>query len=114
MLLSLYEREGRLPRAVALGTWQVDLPMLRAAHRPVVLPGPGGDVEPWLAAELPDAERAPRGGPEGWNDAVLAILTGRRLPALAPVARLGDGHQGSGGEATCGWPTSDPTPRLRC
>lgn len=65
MLLSLYEREGRLPRAVALGTWQVDLPMLRAAHRPVVLPGPGGDVEPWLAAELPDAERAPRGGAGG-------------------------------------------------
>ena len=45
-LLSLYEREGRLPTAIALGAWQVDLPMLRAAHRPVVLPGPGGGVEP--------------------------------------------------------------------
>jgi mannosyl-3-phosphoglycerate phosphatase len=82
-LLSLYEREGRLPKAIALGTWQVDLPMLRAAHRPVLLPGPGGKVEPSLLAALPHAERAPRGGPEGWNDTVLAVLTGRRLPAAA-------------------------------
>jgi hypothetical protein len=60
----------------------VDLPMLRAAHRPIVLPGPGGRLEARLAAELPQAERAARGGPEGWNDAVLAVLTGRRLAAV--------------------------------
>jgi mannosyl-3-phosphoglycerate phosphatase family protein len=82
-LLSLYEREGRLPNAIALGTWQVDLPMLRAVHRPVLLPRPGGTVEPCLLAALPHAERARRGGPEGWNDAVLAVLTGRRLPVAA-------------------------------
>jgi mannosyl-3-phosphoglycerate phosphatase len=82
-LLSLYEREGRLPKAIALGTWQVDLPMLRAVHRPVLLPRPGGTVEPCLLAALPHAEHARRGGPEGWNDAVLAVLTGRRLPAAA-------------------------------
>ena len=97
-LLSLYEREGRLPRAIGLGAWQVDLPMLHAVHRPIVLPGPGGRVEPRLAADLPHAERATCAGPEGWNDAVLAVLTGRRLPALAPRARLGDGHPGMGGE----------------
>jgi predicted mannosyl-3-phosphoglycerate phosphatase (HAD superfamily) len=73
-LLSLYEREGRLPRTVALGAWQVDLPMLRAAHRPILLPGPGGRVEPWLVAELPRRSARPQGGPEGWNDAVLAVL----------------------------------------
>jgi len=82
-LLSLYEREGERPRTVALGTWPVDLPMLQAAHRPIVLPGPAGCVEPQLAAGLPHAERATRGGPEGWNDAVLAVLTGRRLPAVS-------------------------------
>jgi mannosyl-3-phosphoglycerate phosphatase family protein len=82
-LLSLYEREGRLPNAIALGTWPVDLPMLRAVHRPVLLPRPGGTVEPCLLAALPHAERARRGGPEGWNDAVLAVLTGRRLPVAA-------------------------------
>jgi mannosyl-3-phosphoglycerate phosphatase family protein len=82
-LLSLYEREGRLPNAIALGTWPVDLPMLRAVHRPVLLPRPGGTVEPCLLAALPHAERARRGGPGGWNDAVLAVLTGRRLPVAA-------------------------------
>ena len=68
---------------MALGAWPVDLPMLRAAHRPVVLPGHGGNVEPCLLAALPHAERAPRGGPKGWNDAVLTVLTGHRLPAAA-------------------------------
>jgi mannosyl-3-phosphoglycerate phosphatase len=82
-LLSLYEREGRLPKAMGLGTWPVDLPMLRAVHRPVLLPGPDGTVDPSLLAALPRAERAPRAGPGGWNDAVLAVLTGRRLPAAA-------------------------------
>jgi predicted mannosyl-3-phosphoglycerate phosphatase (HAD superfamily) len=85
-LLSLYEREGSLPRVIALGTWQVDLPMLRAAHRPIVLPDATGRVEPWLVAGLPHAERAPCGGPQGWNDAVLAVLTGCRLPSLCPGA----------------------------
>jgi mannosyl-3-phosphoglycerate phosphatase len=89
-LLSLYQREGRLPTAIALGAWQLDLPMLRAVHRPVVLPGRGGGVEQRLAAELKHAERARRGGPEGWNDAVLAVLAGRRLPTVSPEARPGD------------------------
>jgi len=85
-LLALYEREGRIPEAIGLGSWPVDLPMLRAVHRPIVLPGPGSRVEPTLAAGLPRAERAWQGGPRGWNDAVLAALTGRRLPSLCPGA----------------------------
>lgn len=82
-LLSLYEREGRLPQTIALGAWPIDLPMLRAAHRPVLLPDPDGKFEPVLVASLPHAERAPSCGPEGWNEAVLTVLTGRRLPAAA-------------------------------
>jgi mannosyl-3-phosphoglycerate phosphatase len=82
-LLSFYEREGRTVEAVALGTWQVDLPMLRAVQRPIVLPGPGGLIEPVLAAGLPRAERAWQGGPRGWNDAVLSALAQRPLPVLA-------------------------------
>jgi mannosyl-3-phosphoglycerate phosphatase len=84
-LLSLYEREGMRPRTVALGAWVLDLPMLRAAHRPVVLPAAGGRLEPLLVQELPGAERARRGGPAGWNDAVLAVLTGHRLPGVSAV-----------------------------
>jgi mannosyl-3-phosphoglycerate phosphatase family protein len=84
-LLSLYEREGRRPEAIGLGTWPADLPMLRAVRRPIVLPGPGGRVEPQLAAGLPGAERAWQGGPRGWNEAVLSALGQRRLPAIAAV-----------------------------
>jgi mannosyl-3-phosphoglycerate phosphatase len=96
-LLSLYEREGSLPRAIGLGAWQVDLPLLRAVHRPVVLPGPSGALEPLLKAALPRAERAPCPGPEGWNDAVLSVLAGRRLPTVAAELGLArapriDGH----------------------
>ena len=72
-----------MPEAIGLGSWPVDLPMLRAVHRPIVLPGPGGRVEPLLASGLPRAERAWHGGPRGWNDAVLCVLARRRLPELA-------------------------------
>jgi mannosyl-3-phosphoglycerate phosphatase family protein len=82
-LLSLYAREGIRPRAVALGTWAVDLPMLRAAQQPVVMPGPGGRLEPQLVAGLRGAGRARRSGPAGWNDAVLDVLTGHRLPGVS-------------------------------
>lgn len=90
-LLALYDREGRLPETIGLGCWEVDLPMLRAVDRPIVLPGAGGRVEPALAAGLGRAERAWQGGPRGWNDAVLAALTGRRLPSLGAVERAA-GH----------------------
>ena len=81
-LLALYEREGRMPEAIGLGSWPIDLPMLRAVHRPIVLPGPGGRIEPSLAAGLPRAERAWQGGPRGWSDAVLSALARRRLPGV--------------------------------
>jgi mannosyl-3-phosphoglycerate phosphatase len=106
-LLALYEREGRAPEAIGLGCWQVDLPMLRAVQRPIVLPGPESRVEPTLAAGVPRAERAWQGGPRGWNDAVLAALTGRRLPSLSRGAgepRLGRASEPvrSGGVAARG------------
>jgi predicted mannosyl-3-phosphoglycerate phosphatase (HAD superfamily) len=87
-LLSLYEREGRPPEAIGLGTWPLDLPMLRAVARPIVLPGAGGRVDPDLAAGLRGAERAWQPGPLGWNEAVLAALGRRRLPRVpAPPRR---------------------------
>lgn len=88
-LLALYEREGSAPETIGLGVWPIDLPMLRSVHRPIALPGPDGRVEPVLAAGLAGAERAWRGGPSGWTDAVLGTLAGRRLPPLAPPVDRG-------------------------
>jgi mannosyl-3-phosphoglycerate phosphatase len=85
-LLSLYEREGRLPEAIGLGTWPMDLPMLRSVPRPIVLPAAGGRVEAELAAGLPGAERAWQAGPRGWNEAVLSALSQRALPRIPAIA----------------------------
>ena len=86
-LLSLYEREGRAVEAVALGTWQVDLPMLRAVQRPIVLPGPGG---PSSRAR----RRAPAGG---------ARLAGRAgagtMPSWPSLPAVPSAHRLPGGPA---------------
>jgi mannosyl-3-phosphoglycerate phosphatase len=71
-VMSLYQREGPLPRAIAIGAWPTDVPMLKAVHRPVVIPTPEGAIDPDLAAALPRAVRAGRGGARGWSEAVLA------------------------------------------
>lgn len=101
-LLALYERDGHLPDAIALGAWELDLSMLRAVHRPIVLPGPDGRVDSHLAEALPRAERAPAGGPEGWNEAVLTVLTGRRLPTLGQERRSEAAPAAKGATAPAG------------
>ena len=56
--------------------------MLKAVQRAIVIPRRSGAVDPELAAALPAAERASAAGPQGWNDAVLAVLEGRTLPPV--------------------------------
>lgn len=85
-LLALYERAGRGLPAAGLGDAETDLSMLRAVSRPIVVPRRDGKFDPALAAQLPDAERAPLPGPAGWNAAILALLEGRRLPRLREAA----------------------------
>lgn len=68
--------------SIGLGDAANDLSFLRVVDRPVVVPQPHGAADPALAAALPHAERAPGPGPVGWNAAVLAILSGARLPPL--------------------------------
>jgi mannosyl-3-phosphoglycerate phosphatase len=82
VLLGLYASVGRRFTTVGLGDSLNDLPMLQAANRPVVVPRPGGQVDPALRDALPDAERAPAPGPVGWNSAVLAVLRDERLPRV--------------------------------
>ncbi len=78
---------GRRGSTVGLGDSSNDLSLLQTVDRPVIVPRAGGRLDPDLARALPRAERAPRPGPSGWNDAVLAILAGRTLPAVGEVAR---------------------------
>jgi mannosyl-3-phosphoglycerate phosphatase family protein len=68
--------------SLGLGDAATDLPLLQAVSRPIVVPGPDG-VDPALAAALPRAERAPAPGPAGWNDAVLAALSGTTLALVS-------------------------------
>jgi hypothetical protein len=68
---------------VGLGDAANDLPLLLAVERPIVIPRPGGGLDPALARALPGAEQAPAPGPAGWNAAVLRLLEGGRLQTVA-------------------------------
>jgi mannosyl-3-phosphoglycerate phosphatase len=82
-LLDIYGLARRRFHTVALGDAANDLSMLEQSDRPIVVPRPNGSLEPTLASGLPRAERAPAPGPTGWNEAVLAVLRGERLPSVA-------------------------------
>jgi mannosyl-3-phosphoglycerate phosphatase len=81
-LLGLYAAAGRRFRTVALGDAANDLTMLQTVDRPIVIPLADGRLDPVLAAAVPQAERAPVPGPPGWNEAVLTVLKGQRLPTI--------------------------------
>ena len=81
-LIGVFAAAGRLFRTAALGDAANDLTMLQTVDRPVVVPLADGRLDAVLAAALPQAERAPAPGPPGWNEAVMALLQGRRLPTI--------------------------------
>jgi mannosyl-3-phosphoglycerate phosphatase len=81
-LLGLYAADRLRFRTVALGDAANDLTMLQTVDRPIVIPLADGRLDPVLAAALPNAERAPAPGPVGWNEAILTVLNGRRLPTI--------------------------------
>ncbi len=84
-LLALYQRSGQHVYSVGLGDAGTDVSLLLAVDRPIVVPRADGSLDPALAAKLPNAARAPRPGPEGWNEAILAVLDGRSLPCVSSV-----------------------------
>jgi mannosyl-3-phosphoglycerate phosphatase len=82
-LLANYARAGDVISTIGLGDAETDLSLLRTVDRPIVVPGPDGRIDPALAEALPGAERAPRPGPAGWNEAILTVLGSGRLPGVA-------------------------------
>jgi len=89
-LIAWYRRAGLTISSVGLGDAANDLPMLRVVDRPILIPRAGGEPDAALARALPRAERAPHTGPAGWNAAMLAVLGGERLPAVAGAAPRGE------------------------
>ncbi|HNR87001.1 MAG TPA: HAD-IIB family hydrolase [Spirochaetota bacterium] len=61
-------------RSIAIGDAENDLPLLRAATDPVLLPR-SDDVH--IACDIPRLFRATQPGPRGWAEAVLALCGGR-------------------------------------
>jgi mannosyl-3-phosphoglycerate phosphatase len=83
-LIQLYAAEGRAFTTVGLGDAANDLSLLQRVDRPVLVPGPSGELDSALREALPNAERAHAPGPVGWNLAVIAILRGDTLERGEP------------------------------
>jgi len=75
LLRGFYELMWRgRARTVALGNSANDLPMLACVDHPVLLPRPGGAFDAKVIAHLPWVQRGKASGPEGWSQAVLALI----------------------------------------
>jgi mannosyl-3-phosphoglycerate phosphatase len=81
-IMATYRAGGHPVQSVALGDAANDLSMLQGVDRPILVPRPDGAPDAELARSLPQAELAPAPGPEGWNAAVMTVLTGERLPTV--------------------------------
>ncbi len=62
-------------RFAALGDSANDLPMLASVEHAVLIPRPDGTYDPVVLARLPGVQCAAAPGPEGWNSAVLELLS---------------------------------------
>ena len=70
-------RKSRGPlRSAGIGDSPNDLPMLQAVELPVIVQRPDGSHHSRLLEGVPEARCAKGVGPEGWNAAVLDLLSG--------------------------------------
>ncbi|HXE91151.1 MAG TPA: HAD-IIB family hydrolase [Terriglobales bacterium] len=75
-LMDLYRAASHVRlRSVALGDSANDLPMLAAVDQAFLLPNPEGEFDAQVLARLPKIMRGDAPGPEGWNSAVLGLLS---------------------------------------
>jgi len=61
-------------RTIGLGDSEMDMPMLAETDVPILIPRPGGMIDPVLHTSIPQGKLAHRPGPEGWNLAILDVL----------------------------------------
>jgi glycerate 2-kinase len=83
-LKALYQQEHGAISCIGLGDSLNDLPMLRAADRPVLIRHEDGSFDSRIAMAGLVKTQSP--GPQGWNEAVLQLLsvanTGEEMPSL--------------------------------
>lgn len=72
ILINLYARARGCVVTCALGDSPNDIPMLRRVDIPVVVQGPDGTYDSRI--DVPGLVHARGIGPEGWNEAMMAIL----------------------------------------
>lgn len=73
ILIELYRKEAGEIMSAALGDSPNDLPMLEKVDHPVVVKKPDGSYDPRI--NIPKLIRADGVGPEGWNKAVLELIS---------------------------------------
>ncbi len=76
ILTDLYKQKHGTVVTVGLGDSPNDLSMLRAVHIPVVVQRPDGTYNPTLL--VPGVAKARGIGPEGWNSAVMELMSAYR------------------------------------
>jgi mannosyl-3-phosphoglycerate phosphatase len=73
-LMRLYRKSRMRIGSVGIGSDAVDLSLLTAVDRAIVLPKRNGYLDPEVVARLQKFSRGERPGPEGWERAVLSLL----------------------------------------
>jgi mannosyl-3-phosphoglycerate phosphatase len=75
ILTEFYKKKLGEITTIALGDSPNDIPMLKNVGRPIIVRKPDGTFDSRI--DIPGLEKSDGIGPDGWNRAVLAILTGK-------------------------------------
>jgi mannosyl-3-phosphoglycerate phosphatase len=75
ILVEFYKRKLGEITTIALGDSPNDIPMLENVDRPIIVRKPDGTYDSRI--DIRGLEKSDGIGPDGWNRAVLAILTGK-------------------------------------
>ncbi len=73
ILIDLYKKQYNEVISIAIGDSPNDIPMLEKVDYPVIVKKPDGNYDQQITT--PNIKKADGVGPEGWNEAILTLLT---------------------------------------
>ena len=73
IVIELYKKKCNEIVTVALGDSPNDIPMLERVDYPIIVKKPNGDYDQRI--RIPNLIKADGVGPEGWNKAVLTLIS---------------------------------------